>query len=96
MISYQRRAKAWRDELTKFSDDMTEDDEIKIRYLDPREPELETKLYSWGSVSTYVMTKAEYMELFGNVLPNPSNNTGEINPENVTYSVTQAKNSGDK
>lgn len=45
------------------------DDEIYIKRLDPHEPELGTKLYPWGAVSTYVMTKKEYMELFGNVAP---------------------------
>lgn len=44
------------------------DDEIRIKYLDPQEPELGTKLYPWGAVSTYVMTKKEYMELFGDVI----------------------------
>jgi hypothetical protein len=47
------------------------DDEIVVKTapLYFTEPKLGDTLYAWGKVSTYVMTKEEYMELFGDVTP---------------------------
>lgn len=45
------------------------DDEIKIKPLNPVAPELGTKLYAWGTISTYQMTKAEYDKMFGYLKP---------------------------
>lgn len=51
---------------------MEDDEKIQFQYLDPPIPELGTKLYAWGCISTYEMTKEECMELFGNVLTETS------------------------
>jgi len=46
---------------------MVDEIEVKRVPLYFRDPEVGTKLYVWGTVTTQIMTKEEYMELFGDV-----------------------------
>lgn len=46
-----------------------EEIEIKTVPLYFTDPKLGTELYAWGTISTHKMTKVEYDEMFGSVIP---------------------------